>query len=68
MNIISFMNDDPDNPIVCTCMDITRNDVIQGIKEFNCKTVDDIVDAIGAGAVCGACLDDIQDILDEVNK
>ncbi|OJV38701.1 MAG: hypothetical protein BGO29_04275 [Bacteroidales bacterium 36-12] len=61
------MTDTPDNPIICACLEISKNDVIQGIKENDCKTIEDVVDAIGIGAVCGACLDDIQEILDEVN-
>ena len=56
-----------DNPMICPCMDLTRNDIIEGIKKYECKTTDDVADAIEAGAVCGACIDDIQEILDELN-
>ena len=57
-----------DDPIICPCMDLTRNDIIEGIKTHGCKTVDDVADVIEAGAVCGACVDDIQEILDDVNS
>jgi bacterioferritin-associated ferredoxin len=56
-----------DDPIICTCLDLTRNDIIEGIKEHGCKTTDEVADSFEAGAVCGSCIDDIQDILDEVN-
>jgi len=56
-----------DDPVICTCLDLTRSDIIAGIKEHGCKTVEDVGDAIEAGAVCGSCIDDIQVILDELN-
>ncbi|MEA4983974.1 hypothetical protein SDC9_56407 [bioreactor metagenome] len=57
-----------DDPVICTCLDLTRNDIIEAISQYGCKTTDDVADAIEAGAVCGSCIDDIQEILDEVNS
>lgn len=57
-----------DNEIICNCNDISRGEIIQAIKEKGLKTVDEVGDATSAGTICGACQDDIQEILDEINK
>ena len=53
--------------IICNCMDITRGEIIDAIKNNNLKTVDEVGDATEAGTVCGSCQDDIEDILKVVN-
>lgn len=67
LNMLKHETQMEDDPIICPCMDLSRNDIIAGIKKYGCKTIDDVTDAIEAGAVCGACVDDIQEILDEMN-
>ncbi len=54
-------NDD----IVCNCMQITKEEIIEAIKAGN-HTIDDIGEANEAGTVCGSCHDDIEDIIKEV--
>lgn len=56
-----------DDPVVCTCLDLTKSDIEAEIKKHGCRTTDDVADCCEAGAVCGSCVDDIQEILDEVN-
>lgn len=56
-----------DEEIICNCNEITRGDIIKAIKEKGLTTVDQVGDETTAGTVCGACQDDIQEILDEVN-
>ncbi len=46
-------------------MEVTRGQIVAAIKEKGCKTFEDIQVETEAGTVCGACEDDIQDILDE---
>ncbi len=53
--------------IICNCMDITRGEIIDAIKNNNLKTVDEVGDATEAGTVCGSCQDDIEEILKAVN-
>jgi len=53
--------------MICTCLDLAKSDIVAGIKKHGCRTTDDVADSIEAGAVCGSCVDDIQEILDEVN-
>ena len=54
-----------DNEIICNCMEVTRGQIVKAIKEKGCKTFEDIQNETEAGTVCGACEDDIQDILSE---
>lgn len=56
-----------DDQIICTCLDLSKGEIATEIKKHCCKSTDDVADAIEAGAVCGSCVDDIQEILDEVN-
>lgn len=50
--------------IVCNCMGVT-NGMIKEAVDAGAKTVDEVQDATGAGTVCGACLEDIQHLVDE---
>lgn len=56
-----------DDPVICTCLDLCKSDIVAAVKQHGCKSVEDVSDNIEAGAVCGSCVDDIQEILDEVN-
>jgi len=53
--------------LICTCMEVYRNTIVEAIKENGLKTVDEVGEATEAGTVCGECQDDIQELLDEVN-
>ena len=50
--------------IVCNCMGVT-NGMIKEAVDAGAKTVAEVQDATGAGTVCGACLGDIQHLVDE---
>lgn len=54
--------------IICNCNEIYRSEIEKAIKEKNLKTVEEVGEATGAGTICGGCIDDIQMILDEINK
>lgn len=54
---------DPDK-IVCTCLNIT-NGMIKEAIENGAKTLEEVQELTGAGTVCGVCLDDIQNLIDE---
>ena len=54
--------------IVCQCFGITEPYLRHKIKELNLRTIDDIVSALKAGGMCGACRyapGGLQDILNE---
>ncbi len=55
-------NDD----IVCNCMQITKEEIIEAIKAGNLKSIDEVGEETEAGTVCGTCHDDIEDIIKEV--
>ncbi len=50
--------------IVCNCMGVT-NGMIKEAVDAGAKTVAEVQDATGAGTVCGACLEDIEHLVDE---
>ncbi|HUW06920.1 MAG TPA: (2Fe-2S)-binding protein [Williamwhitmania sp.] len=54
--------------LICNCNEIYRSEIVKAIKEKHLKTVDEVGEATTAGTVCGQCQDDIQLILDELNK
>jgi len=56
-----------ENRIICTCQDVDYNTIKKAIED-GAKTVDDIMEATGAGTVCGGCISEIEEILEEVRK
>jgi len=54
--------------IVCKCFGITEPYLRRKIKELNLRTIEDIISALKAGGMCGACRyapGGLQDILNE---
>ncbi|MDD2563077.1 MAG: (2Fe-2S)-binding protein [Salinivirgaceae bacterium] len=51
--------------IICNCMGITKQEIVDAIKNEGCKTFEDIQKVTEAGTVCGGCEDDINDIIKE---
>ncbi|OIP82654.1 MAG: hypothetical protein AUK44_07250 [Porphyromonadaceae bacterium CG2_30_38_12] len=54
-----------EDPVICTCLDMCKSEILEGIRANGCKSVEEVGDSIEAGAVCGSCVEDIQTILDE---
>ena len=59
------------NKVVCNCMNIT-NGMIKEAVENGAKTLEEVQEATEAGTACGACLDNVQHLVDhfvaEMNK
>ena len=55
------------NEIICPCMDITVGAVKAAVAS-GATTVKEVQDQTGAGTICGACLDDIQLVIDQLTK
>ncbi|MGZ2369520.1 (2Fe-2S)-binding protein [Ancylomarina sp. YFZ004] len=53
--------------LICSCMDLYKNELVKVIKEKDLKTVEEVGDETQAGTICGECVDDIQAILDDLN-
>ena len=49
--------------VVCTCFNVTENQIWEAIKVNNLKTVEEITNYTKAGGACGRCKGAIQDIL-----
>jgi len=57
-----------DDVVICNFNEIYKSEIVKAIKEKGLKTVEEVVEETTAGTVCGQCLDDIKEILDELNK
>lgn len=50
--------------VVCPCLDITYK-MVKDAVDSGASTVEEVQQATGAGTVCGACLDDVQKLVDD---
>ena len=57
---------DHEGRIVCRCFGITDAKIRKVALENNLRSVEQITDYTKAGGACGTCLDQIQEILDEI--
>ncbi len=53
--------------IICNCMKITRGEIEDAINQ-GCDSLEKIQDKTEAGTVCGICVEDIEEILQELGK
>lgn len=58
----------PTDEIICSCMQITRGEIIECITDKGAVTVEAIGMLLEAGTVCGSCHEDIQEIIDETTR
>lgn len=49
--------------IVCTCMNVTSG-MIRDAVEAGANTLEEVQAATCAGTVCGACVEDVQHLVD----
>ncbi len=56
-----------ENPVICTCNDITQNEIESAIRDKNLKTIEEVGDVTTAGTVCGGCVDEIYLLLEKIN-
>ncbi len=57
-----------DDVIICNCMEVYKSDIVKAIKEQGLTTVEQVQEATEAGTGCGVCIEEIQEILDELNN
>lgn len=50
--------------IVCNCLSVT-NGMIKDAVIAGATTFEEVQEATGAGTACGACIDDVQRVIDE---
>lgn len=63
---IKIEKDEEEGRLVCRCFGVTEDKIQKLAIENNLHNVEDITNYTKAGGGCGACLQDIQDILDAV--
>ena len=61
------VNDMDMDKIVCSCYSVT-NGMIKEAVENGATTLEEVQDATDAGTACGACLDDIQRLVEHFVK
>lgn len=49
--------------IVCNCMSVTSG-MIKEAVDSGAETLEEVQDATGAGTVCGACLEDVERLVE----
>ncbi|MBR8534846.1 (2Fe-2S)-binding protein [Carboxylicivirga sediminis] len=58
-----------DNDFVCRHMQLTKADIIKVIREKDITSFEDLQDETDVATVCGSCVADIEEILeDEIAK
>lgn len=51
--------------VVCDCLSVTIG-MIKDAIDSGAGTVEEVQDITGAGTVCGACLDDVKRVVEEL--
>jgi len=54
--------------ISCFCMGLSKNDIKNIIKENSIRCADELSSTCGAGLVCGACREELSEMVMEENK
>ena len=50
--------------IVCNCQSVT-NGMIKDAVDAGASTLEEVQDATGAGTVCGACIENIEHLIEQ---
>ena len=53
--------------VVCNCLNVT-NGMIKDAVDAGASTLEEVQEKTGAGTVCGACLEEVQRVVDFVVK
>ena len=57
-----------EDKVICNCMDISYEELEKMILDQNLNTLELVQEKTEAGTVCGSCVDDISDLLEELKK
>lgn len=50
--------------VVCSCLNVT-NGMIKDAVDAGASTLEEVQEATGAGTVCGACMEDVQHLIEQ---
>jgi NifU-like protein len=59
--------DEDEGRIICHCFGITEGKLRRVIAEDKLRTVEDVTNYTKAGGGCGTCIDEIENLLEEIN-
>lgn len=51
--------------IICSCMSVTNGMIIDAVNN-GADTLEKVQEATGAGTVCGACLEDVKQLVERL--
>jgi len=63
VDLDELRNTETADKIVCTCFNVTENQIWNAIKQNGLKTVEEVTNFTKAGGACGRCKGTIQDII-----
>ncbi len=52
-----------EDKIICNCTEVTQSKIEEAVKA-GAKTAEEVGEATGAGTICGVCVDQIEEIID----
>lgn len=55
------------NKVVCSCFNVT-NRMIKDAVESGADTLEEVQSITSAGTACGACIEDIKNLIEEFKK
>ena len=61
-------DDDHEGRLICRCFGITDIKILKVARENDLKQAEEVTNYCKAGGACGACLEDIQRLLDDMWK
>jgi bacterioferritin-associated ferredoxin len=53
---------------ICNCLGIMKSEIVNAIKDKGLHTLEEVQDETNAGTVCGSCIPEIENILNEINN
>ena len=53
--------------VICSCLDITKG-MIQEADNNGAKTLEDVQEINNVGTVCGACIEDVENLIAELTS
>ncbi|KAJ4354212.1 uncharacterized protein N0V89_005946 [Didymosphaeria variabile] len=54
-----------DDTQICSCHNVTKGDVVKGVKDGSCKSIGDVKSCTKAGTGCGGCMPLVQTIFNK---
>jgi len=54
--------------VICPCYDLTKKDLIEAIKKHKIKTVEELSEITGAGTICGACIYELEELVEKYKE